>query len=170
MAAFLLSPGTTLPLSITSCNPQNCDYYATSLLRPVFPSRPASHKAQFSLLGLHTYTPLFCFCWVLALSLKRGFRPPSRACWMCPTLCLALGCFLLASLLHQSWAVLHHLSSTVTAQATAFLSSHLIVPFSSSSAAEQNTKCKDPGRSQLNQEADGAVSTSCWQRLESLLP
>lgn len=170
VAAFLFSPGTTLPLSITSRNPQNCDYCAASLLRPVFPSRPASHKVLFSLPALHTYTPLFCFC--LAPCLKRGFRPPSRACWTCPTLCLALGCFLLPSLLHQSWAVLHHLSPTVTAKATAFLSSHLIVPLSSSSAAEQNTECKDPGRSQLNQEgtAEGAMSTSCWQQLESLLP
>lgn len=95
------------------------------------------------LLGLHTYTPLVWICWVSGLCLKCVllFKSPSGACFTCPPpLCLALGCFLLASLQHQSWAVLHHLALTrlpaVTAKAAAFLSSHLIVLLYSFSAAE----------------------------------
>lgn len=102
--------------------------------------------------------------------------PAGLAVRVPPTLCLALGCFSLVSLLHQSWTVLHHLALTrlpaVTAKAAAFLSSHLIVLLSSFSAAEQKRNCKNPGRSQLNQEgtADGAVPTFCWQWLEPLIP
>lgn len=92
------------------------------------------------------------------------------------TLCLALGCFSLASLLHQSWAVLHHLALTRlqagTAKAAAFLSSHLIVLFCSVAEKEERRNYNNLGRSQLNQEgtADGAVATFCLQWFEPLIP
>lgn len=145
----------------------------------MFLSWSSSHRAQFSPSGspyLHTSH----------LDLL-GLRPLSEMCsaiqtsqwgllYVSPhTLCLVLGRFLHASLQHQSCAVLHHLALTrlpaVTAKATAFLSSHLIVLLSSFSAAEQKRNCKNPGRSQLNQEgtADGAVPTFCWQWLEPLI-
>ena len=147
------------------------------LSRPVFLSRPSSHRAPFSPSGspyLHT----------TCLDLL-GLKPLSEMCsstqtsqwgllYVCPRLCLVLGCFSLASLLHQSWAVLHHLALTrlPVVTAAAFLSSHLIVLLSSFSAAEQKRNCKNPGRSQLNQKgtADGAVPTFCWQWLEPPVP
>lgn len=104
-------------------SPGQCSYHG-----------PLSTELSCLLLGLHTYTRLVWICWVSGLCLKcvMLFRPPSGAwCMCCPLLGPVLGYFLLASLLHQSWAVLHHLALTrfpaVTAKATAFLSSHLIV-------------------------------------------
>lgn len=116
------------------------------------------------LLGLR---PLSVFCHSnLTVGLAVCVPPP----------CLVRGCFLLASLLHEGWVVLHHLALTrlpaATAKAAAFLSSHLIVLLSSFLAAEQKRKCKNPGISQLNQEgaADDAVPALCWQLLEPLSP
>lgn len=144
---------------------------------------PLPTELSSLLLSLHTYTPLKWICRVSDLCLKcvLPFKPPSGACCMClcvtsPSPCLVQGCFLLASLLHEGWVVLHHLAltrlPTVTAKAAAFLSSHLIVLLSSFLAAEQTRKCKNPGKSQLNQEgtADGAVPALCWQLIESLSP
>lgn len=112
MAAFFLSSRTTLPLSITSRNPRHCPYDAASLPRPVFPLWPSSRRAERSPPGspyLHTpllgsLAPRNAFCYSnLPVGLSVRVPPPPP--------CLALGCFLLASLLHQSWAVLHHLST-----------------------------------------------------------
>lgn len=168
MAAFFLSSRTTLPLSITSRNPRHCPYDAASLPRPVC-SRCGPPPAELSahLLGLRTYIPLFWACWLPGTRSAIQTSQWGLLYVSVPPPCLALGCFLLASLLHQSWAVLHHLSTPPKKNSS---NSHgccipiHIVLLSSFSAAEHNKKCKRPGRSQLKKVlADGATSTLCWQ-------
>lgn len=183
MAAFFLSPRTTLPFHITSHSPQNCLYYAASLSRPALPSWPSSHRAQFSppgspyLDGTHLdllslrplseilYSAIQTSQWGLLYISPSHPVPSSELLVAClPPCCTPeSGC-------SASSGSVKTPSSNSQGRCIPLITSHCPPLFLLSCRVKENVKI--PGRSQLNQEgtACGTVPDFCWQLLEYLIP